>query len=96
MTVSLDPLNPGDRVWLVSEVIGSQSLVHSATVEGIQDGWLIYRFDQPLELRATSGAPVVDALGEVVAINAGGGDDNGKTFGAGTPVTKFIDRLPPN
>ena len=80
----------GQKVWLVSKVLGSRSLLHAATVEGIQDGWLVYTYDSPrIELRATSGAPVVDQNGQVVAVNAGGGEDGGKTMGVGTPVSKF-------
>lgn len=84
----------GQRVWLVSKVIGSREMVHAATVEGIQDGWLVYTYDTPrIELRATSGAPVVDEAGNVVAVNAGGGQDGGKTLGVGTPVNKFYAAL---
>jgi hypothetical protein len=86
----------GEKVWLVSEVIGSASLVHPAVVEGTEGGWLIYRFDRPIELRATSGAPVVDGNGQVVAVNAGGGDEAGMTFGVGTPTTKFVNQLSGN
>ena len=83
----------GERVWLVSEVIGSSSLIHPATIEGTEDGWLIYRFDRRIELRATSGAPVVDGQGQVVAVNAGGGEQAGQTFGVGTPTTNFASSL---
>lgn len=83
----------GEKVWLVSAVIGSSSLIHPATVEGTEDGWLVYRFDRPVELVATSGAPVIDGSGQVVAVNAGGGEDAGITFGVGTPTTKFVRQL---
>jgi hypothetical protein len=83
----------GDRVWLVAEVSGSSSLVHEAKVEGIEDGWLMYRFERRLELRATSGAPVVNGSGQVVAVNAGGGERAGVTFGVGTPTTSFVSSV---
>lgn len=83
----------GERVWLVSEVIGSSSLIHPATIEGTEDGWLLYRFDRSIELRATSGAPVVDGRGRVVAVNAGGGEQGGVTFGVGTPTTHFASSV---
>jgi len=88
-----DTPSAGDRVWLVSEVIGSSSLVHPATVEGSEEGWLVYRFDQSIELRATSGAPVVDGSGRAVAVNAGGGEQGGLTYGVGTPTSKFAGSL---
>ncbi|XZE54356.1 hypothetical protein SH139x_000316 [Planctomycetaceae bacterium SH139] len=84
----------GETVWLVSEVIGSQSLTHRATVRGIERGWLAYEFAEgTLELRATSGAPVLNAAGQVVAINAGGRQGNGVTIGMGSPVDRFYDQL---
>lgn len=84
----------GETVWLVSEVIGSQSLTHRATVRGIERGWLAYEFAEgSLELRATSGAPVLNTAGQVVAINAGGRQGDGVTIGMGSPVTLFYDQL---
>jgi hypothetical protein len=84
----------GETVWLVSEVIGSQSLTHRATVRGIERGWLAYEFAEgTLELRATSGAPVLNTAGQVVAINAGGRQGNGVTIGMGSPVDRFYDQL---
>ncbi|MEM8667908.1 MAG: GYF domain-containing protein [Planctomycetota bacterium] len=91
--IATRPPRPGDRVWLVAEVMGSRSLVHSAAVEGTEDGFLVYVFDRPIELRATSGAPIVNGNGEVVAVNAGGGEGLGRVFGVGTPTTKFVNRL---
>ena len=93
LSISSNAPQPGEKVWLVSEVIGSSSLVHSAVVEGIEQGWAVYRFDQPIELRATSGAPVVDGQGQVVAVHAGGGDEGGVVIGVGTPTSKFVNSL---
>ena len=64
-----------------------------ATVRGIDQGWLLYGFDERIELRATSGAAVVNAQGQVVAVHAGGGEENGQVVGVGTPVTKFMGAL---
>ncbi|MDG2223059.1 MAG: hypothetical protein P8L85_16885 [Rubripirellula sp.] len=93
LKISSSVLRPGEKVWLVSEVIGSQSLVHPAIVEGIEQGWAVYRFDQAIELRATSGAPVVDGRGQVVAVHAGGGNEGGIVVGVGTPTSKFANVL---
>ena len=83
----------GEKVWLISAVIGSDALVHEAKVDSFDDDWLVYRFAEHPELRATSGAPVVNGYGKVVAINAGGGQDGGNTFGVGTTTTQFIKQL---
>jgi len=82
----------GDKVWLVAQVVAGAprtTLLHSAVVEGFEGDALVYVFDNPaLELRATSGAPVVNAKGELVAINLGGGQQDGKLlgFGVGGPA----------
>jgi hypothetical protein len=92
--LAVEPAEPGERVWLVSEVLSGTSLTHAAVVEGMEDGWLIYRFDDAtIELRATSGAPVVNKDHEVVAVNAGGGEQDGQVFGVGTPTQKFLEPL---
>ena len=84
----------GERVWLVSEIISGPGLVHAATVEGTDQGYLVYRFDDPsLEIVATSGAPVVNAKHEVIAVNAAGGQINGSNYGIGTPTYKFFEPL---
>ena len=84
----------GTRVWLAADVIGNTSLVHSAIVVGVDDGWLLYRFDEPnLQLQATSGAPVVDDSGNVIAVHAGGSEQNGQMIGIGTSVNKFYTSI---
>ncbi|MEM9645065.1 MAG: hypothetical protein AAF989_08720 [Planctomycetota bacterium] len=79
----------GERVWLVSELIDAPGLIHPAKVIAEQDGWLYYEFDQRLNIRATSGAPVINSDHEVIAVNAGEGERLGRQLGVGTPVTKF-------
>jgi hypothetical protein len=94
--LALTPLKPrvGERVWLFSEVINGPATVHGATVQGYEDGWMLYNFDNPnLEIVATSGAPVVNARQEVVAINAGGSKDGNIMLGIGTPSSNFIEPL---
>lgn len=93
LPLSMRTPQAGERVWLLARVSGSSRLAHAATVEGVDDGWLMYRFDNQIELRATSGAPVIDQNGRVVGVNAGGGDSNGDTIGAGTPTSKFVGVL---
>jgi hypothetical protein len=88
---------PGERVWLAASVLGGappNQRLHAATVVGIHDGLLIYRHDNSaLELRATSGAPVLNAAGEVVAINLGSGMHKGSLVASGNVVSRFAPRL---
>ena len=83
----------GDRVTLLAPLAGAADagLRHDAVVLGMHDGFLLYKFDDPtIPLRATSGAPVVDAAGRLVAINLTGGhlskDDPAAMIGGGNPV----------
>ena len=56
----------GERVYLVSKVIGRAGVKHPARIFGREEGWLLYEFDNRfIELRATSGAPIVNERGEV-------------------------------
>lgn len=81
---------PQEVIWMLAEVLDGRRLTHRGKVVGEQDGWLVYRFDSPINMTATSGAPIVDRYGEVVAVNAGGGEqDDGAILGFGTPVSKF-------
>lgn len=87
-------LQVGEQVWLLADVTGTSSLFHAAVISSIEDGWVVYTFDENnLQLQATNGAPIIDRSGSVVAVNAAGGEDQGKTFGVGTPVAKFYDYL---
>ena len=65
----------GSKVWLVAQIKGGdpEMLLHRATVVGYEQGAMIYAFDDKrIELQATSGAPVVDAAGQLVGINLAG------------------------
>jgi hypothetical protein len=69
---------PGDAVWLVAQLVSGapkEKLLFKAKVARVQDLALNYVVDDPagtFDLRATSGAPVVNERGEVVAINLAG------------------------
>ncbi|MBF5043372.1 trypsin-like peptidase domain-containing protein [Aggregicoccus sp. 17bor-14] len=80
----------GDDVWLVAEVRGGRSVgthLHRARVVESKRTTLAYTFEDPtLELRATSGAPVVNAKGEVVGVNLGGGHQGDSLYGVAHPV----------
>jgi hypothetical protein len=87
----------GDPVWLAARVregAPQTQQLHRATVLAEQKGQLYYEFDNAkLNIDGTSGAPVLNAAGEVVAINVGGGMDKGKLLGVGNPVGVFREHL---
>jgi S1-C subfamily serine protease len=63
----------GETVWLLAEVWGGAprtQRLHSATVLSAGRDALLFTYDNTrLDLRATSGAPIIDSRGEVVGIN---------------------------
>jgi hypothetical protein len=68
----------GDPVWLLAQLVSGASkdkLLFKAKVVRVQDLALNYLIEDPegtFEMRATSGAPVVNERGEVVAVNIAG------------------------
>lgn len=77
----------GDPVWLVAQTIGeprSPGLLHRGVVAEVTDSYIYFLYDQPISITATSGAPIVNASGEVVGVNFGGGEMAGRYFGLGT------------
>ncbi|KYF58086.1 hypothetical protein BE08_41145 [Sorangium cellulosum] len=88
---------PGEPVWLVAEVLGGDSAgqrLHRARVVHSEPALLAYRFeDTTLELRATSGAPVVNAGGEVVGLQVSGGPEGDILWGNAHPVESVRDHV---
>lgn len=86
----------GDQIWLLAQVAGgapNTQLLHRATVRQAKDEGLIYQYDNAtLELRATSGAPLINSDGDVVGINLGGGNQNG-LIGIGDSLTSLRSAL---
>lgn len=81
----------GEEVWLAAALVeGGRpgQRLHRAVVGG-KSRFLAYVFDDKLELQATSGAPVLNARGEVVGIHVGGTERRGRTVGVATPVDAF-------
>ena len=72
------PPKVGDPVWLVAQLVSGapkDKLLFKARVVRVQDLALNYLVEDPertFDLRATSGAPVVDERGEVIAVNLAG------------------------
>jgi hypothetical protein len=77
----------GERVWLLARVSGQSELVWPAVAFFVTDTFFVYQFDSPtIDLRGTSGAPVVNAKGQLVAVNLGGNPVQDVVRGAGTPL----------
>lgn len=90
---SEDP-QPGDILWLPSPCLTNEALKHRAICEGVvPKGFLAYLFDDEIQISGTSGAPVVNQQGKVVAVHRGGGLIDGEVFGLGTQVSKFLPKL---
>lgn len=86
----------GQRLLVVTSVLGSAGpFVFEAEVRGFQDGYLVYQFITPgFKVQATSGAPVLNLEGQVVAINLRGGTGrNGETFGSANPAAAWASAL---
>ncbi|HEX4304137.1 MAG TPA: trypsin-like peptidase domain-containing protein [Rhizomicrobium sp.] len=88
----------GETVWLLAQAVGgapATQLLHRAVVGHSGDDTLQYFFDnKTLELRATSGAPVLDGQGRVVGINLGGGLlKDGRMLGFATPLKSIREAL---
>jgi hypothetical protein len=49
--------------------------------------------DEDINLAGTSGAPVLNGVGEVVALNIGGGEESGKHWGMGNPCNSISSLL---
>lgn len=81
----------GARVWLAAKLVGEdQESLHRAVVVESTSSWLVFRFDRPdIPLRATSGAPILNADDEVVAINLASYSEDGELYGGANPVGRF-------
>jgi Trypsin-like peptidase domain len=86
----------GEPIWLVAKPeSGQQQRTIAATVVEQTDTTFIFRYlDATAAMpRFTSGAPLVNRAGEVVAINVGFGTLDGRRFGHGNHVASIRRHL---
>lgn len=85
----------GERLWLYGRQRGSDRLELLACITTASNATeLDYAFDnKTINLAGTSGAPVLNANAQVVAINIGGTEHNGKLIGYGNPTASIVAHL---
>lgn len=85
----------GERLWLYGRQLGKDHAeLIPCTVTRSNAKQLDYRVDRKdFEVRATSGAPVLNSDGLVVAVNIGGREAGNDFIGCGNPSTSVIAHL---
>jgi hypothetical protein len=87
----------GDPVFLIAPLVGDKTpgnFVHHASVVLISKNLLRFEYADPaFKLQATSGAPVVNAQGQVVGVNVGGTERDGKYYGIAINLDTLIQAL---
>lgn len=74
---------PGEAVWLAATCPEKNHLQKAVVVASLEKG-LIFRFEDSAEkVKYTSGAPILNQEGQVVALNVGGGWFAGQRLGHG-------------
>ena len=86
----------GEIVWLAASVITApeDKMLHKAKVRSASNSMLIFVYeDEGINIRATSGAPILNSKGEVVGINVAAMDGGNKVIGAANPCTSIKKML---
>ena len=84
----------GEPVWLLSPVSGLQGLRHAAQITVSSEAIMNWTYAAAgMSLAGTSGAPVVNERGEVVAMNLGVRAEGATRIGLGGSATSIAKRL---
>ena len=85
----------GERVWLFLRLVDrDRPTLYPATVSEATESFVQYAMDEPsLNLRASSGAPVLNKDGAVVAMHLGYGKKSDALVCIAAPVTAIRQRL---
>jgi hypothetical protein len=85
----------GDRVWVFARILDRERpTTYPAEVIAASPGVVQYRMDDSsINLRALSGAPVLDANGAVIAMHLGFGKKDEALIGAAAPASAIRERL---
>jgi hypothetical protein len=97
-TAPLAAANPdtGARVWLVGREFtrpGAMAALYPAVVSEAADKGLLITMDSRVDLSGFSGAPAINAQGEIVGMTLGGGQQGGKQLAVLNPVAAMRERL---
>ncbi len=83
----------GESVWLAAKVTDNGNIHKAVVVEKTERSFIFRYKDSSLNLKLTSGAPILNKGGEVVGINIGGGFYSKQHFGHANHVENIIRHL---
>jgi hypothetical protein len=91
LTVAETTPKKGETVYLLGRPRGEEKLrLISAVISRVSTNSIEYFYDEAgVNFAGTSGAPILNESGEVVGMNLGGGELQGKEFGFGNPAKSF-------
>lgn len=96
LTFATTPPAEGAEVFLIAKLEGAPvgKLRYRGVVRVVEGGTIAFTLDDKgLKLRGSSGAPIVNAAGQVVGMNLASGEMDGETVGMGASadaVTKLV------